>query len=42
MTRGITPSFGQLKNFGAAIEMDSAAHLQRLVKRKLGSGPDPD
>jgi len=42
VTSGITPSFGQLKNFGTAIEMDSAAHLQRLVERKLGSGPDSE
>ncbi len=38
---GVMPRFEQMKGLGGtAIDMDSNAHLQRLVERKLGHNPD--
>jgi hypothetical protein len=40
---GVMPRFEQMKGFGGtAIEMDSSAHMRRLVDRKLGRNPDQD
>ncbi len=41
VTGGVMPRFEQKKgSSGTAIEMDSSAHMRRLVDRKQGPNPD--
>jgi len=43
VANGVMPRFDQMKDYdGTAIEMDSMAHMRRLLERKLGRNPDQE